>query len=245
MDFQFDATADVRRLKFLNMIDEHSRLCLAVRVGRRCKVKEVVSVLEELNSLYPAPAFIQSNNGPEFIAQAPRDWCEASATTSTACIAPGSTWEKGFAESFNGRFRDEFLKTELFATAPEALIQADRWRWTYNTLSRIRPSRAAQQGVVACPHPPALTRPGLTMGVTSNQLPTIDKLAKRLQRVNCHCQQQHQKFPLITLDLGNWSGISSGYGVSTADFFKEHSESVSPKVAWRPSSRRALRMSGT
>ena len=66
MDFQFDATADGRRLKFLNVIDEHSRLCLAIRVGRRCKAEDVVAVLEELTSLYPAPAFIRSDNGPEF-----------------------------------------------------------------------------------------------------------------------------------------------------------------------------------
>jgi hypothetical protein len=59
MDFQFDATADGRRLKFLNVIDEHSRLCLAIRVGRRCKAKDVVAVLEELTSLYPAPVFIR------------------------------------------------------------------------------------------------------------------------------------------------------------------------------------------
>ena len=73
MDFQFDATADGRRLKFLNVIDEHSRLCLAIRVGRRCKAKDVVAVLEELTSVYPAPTFIRSDNGPEFVAQALRD----------------------------------------------------------------------------------------------------------------------------------------------------------------------------
>ena len=66
MDFQFDATADGRRLKFLNVIDECSRLCLEIRVGRRCKAKGVVAVLEELTSLYPARAFIRSDNGPEF-----------------------------------------------------------------------------------------------------------------------------------------------------------------------------------
>jgi putative transposase len=75
MDFQFDATADDRRLKFLNVIDEHCRLCLAIRVGRRCKAKDVVAVLEQLTSVYPAPMFIRSDNGPEFIAQALRDWC--------------------------------------------------------------------------------------------------------------------------------------------------------------------------
>jgi len=82
MDFQFDATADGRRLKFLNVIDEHSRLCLAIRVGRRCKAKDVVALLEELTSLYPAPAFLRSDNGPEFISQALQNWCEDSTTTS-------------------------------------------------------------------------------------------------------------------------------------------------------------------
>ncbi len=82
-----------------------------------------------------------SDNGPEFIAQALRDWCEASSTTSTAYIEPGSTWENGFAESFNGRFREEFLNTELFTTAPQAQILADRWRWEYNSL---RPHSALQ-----------------------------------------------------------------------------------------------------
>ena len=156
MDFQFDATADGRRLKFLNVIDEHSRLCLAIRVGRRCKAKDVVAVLEELASVYPAPASIRSDNVPEFIAQALRDWCEASPTTSTAYIAPGSPWENGFAESFNGRFRDEFLNTELFTTAPEAQILAYRWLTQglstfrpHSALQGLTPLEAAQQGAAA------------------------------------------------------------------------------------------------
>jgi len=155
VDFQFDAIAGGRRLKFLNVIDEHSRLCLAIRVGRRCRAKDVVAVLEELTSLYPAPAFIRSGNGPEFIAQALRDWCEASTTASTATIAPRSSWENGFAESFNGWFRDEFLNSELFTTAPEAQILTDHWRWEYNSLrphtalQGRTPLEAAQQGAAA------------------------------------------------------------------------------------------------
>ncbi|MCP9850939.1 integrase core domain-containing protein, partial [Cyanobium sp. Morenito 9A2] len=100
----------------------------------------------ELTSLYPAPTFIRSDNGPEFIAEALRDWCEASETTSTAYIEPGSPWENGYAESFNGRFRDEFLNTELFSTAPEAQLLADRWRWEYNTTRSgpLRPHSALQ-----------------------------------------------------------------------------------------------------
>ena len=65
MDFQFDATADGRRLKFLNVIDHNSRICLAIRVGRRCKAEDMVPVLEELTSLYSAPAFIRCDNSPE------------------------------------------------------------------------------------------------------------------------------------------------------------------------------------
>jgi transposase InsO family protein len=78
-----DATADGRRLKFLNVIDEYSRLCLAIQVGRRCKAKDVVAVLEELTILDPAPAFIRSDNGPEFIAHALRRWAESRTTTTT------------------------------------------------------------------------------------------------------------------------------------------------------------------
>ena len=89
-------------------------------------------------------SYIRSDNGPEFIAQALRDWCDASDTTSTAYIEPGSPWENGFAESFNGRFRDEFLNTELFTTAPEAQLLADRWRLEYTHSGRIRPSRGVR-----------------------------------------------------------------------------------------------------
>jgi len=133
MDFQFDATANGRRLKFLNVIDENSSLCLAIRVGRRCKAKDVVAVLGELTSIYPAPTFIRRDNGPEFIAHALRRWCKSSGMT-TAYIEPGSPWQNGSAESFNSRFRDEFLNTELIATVSEAQGLDYRWRWEYNTL---------------------------------------------------------------------------------------------------------------
>lgn len=112
-------------------------------------------MLVKLTSVYPAPTFIRSDNGPEFIAQALQDWCEASDTTSTAYIEPGSRWENGFAESFNGRFRDEFLNIELFTTAPEAQLLDDRWRWEYNTfwphsaLQGRTPLEVTQQGAAA------------------------------------------------------------------------------------------------
>jgi len=133
MDFQLDATADGRRLKFLNLIDEHSRLCLAIRVGRRRQGQGRSGGLGGAHLPLPGPAFIRSDNVPELIAQALRNWCEASTSTRTAYIAPGPPWKNGLAESFNGRFRDEFLNTELFTTATELQILADRWRLNYNT----------------------------------------------------------------------------------------------------------------
>jgi len=126
MDFQFDVTADRRRLKFLNVIGDHSHLCLAIWVGRRCKAKDVVTVMVQLTRLYQAPTYIFSDNGPEFIAHALKHWCKNSCT-STAYIEPGSLCQNGFAESFNTRFRDEYLNTELFTTVAEAQCLADRW----------------------------------------------------------------------------------------------------------------------
>ena len=97
------------------------------------------ALLEELTSLYTAPTYIRSDNGPEFIAHALRRWSEKTETT-TAYIEPGSPWQNGFAESFTSRFRDEFLNTGV-APVVEAQGLADRWRWGYNTL---RPHSALQ-----------------------------------------------------------------------------------------------------
>jgi len=152
MDFQFDATADGRRLKFLNVIDEHSRLCLTIRVGRRCKSKDVVAVLEELISIYPAPTFIRSDNGPEFIAQALRDWCEASTTTSTAYIAPGSPWENGFVESYELRSTESTTAASgISSSTPSCSPQPLRHRsWlivgagSTTHSGRTRPSRGVR-----------------------------------------------------------------------------------------------------
>jgi len=121
---------------------------------RRCKAKLVVAVLEELTSVYPAPAFIRSDNDPEFISHALKRWYETSGTT-TGYIEPGFPWQNSFPEWFNSRFRDEFLNTELFTTAAEAQGLANRWRWEYNTLSLhsalqgLTLLEAAQQGAAA------------------------------------------------------------------------------------------------
>jgi putative transposase len=110
----------------------------------------VVAVLEELTSHYQPPAFVRSDNGPEFIAHALKRWSKNSGTTTTY-IEPGSTWQNGLAASFNSRFRDEFLDTELVTTVAEPQALADPWRWEYNTqdlrstasTGPTRPSRGA------------------------------------------------------------------------------------------------------
>ncbi len=140
IDFQFDQTMDCRTLKFLNVVDEFSRVCLAIRVRRRCQSVDVIDTIEELLRLYPAPTHLRMDNGPEFIAHALQDWCKGSGS-STACIAPGSPWENPFVEFFNSRFRDEFLNIELFASVPEARLLAEQYRMEYNT---YRPHSALQ-----------------------------------------------------------------------------------------------------
>jgi hypothetical protein len=99
---------DGSRLKLLNIVDEYSRMCLAIRVGRRCNAIDVIDLIEELLKQYPAPTHLRMDNGPEFIAHALQEWCTGSGS-GTECIPPGSPWENLFVESFNSRLRDEFL----------------------------------------------------------------------------------------------------------------------------------------
>ncbi|HSH58857.1 MAG TPA: DDE-type integrase/transposase/recombinase [Acidimicrobiales bacterium] len=114
LDFQFDETADRRRLKLLNVVDEHTREALAMRVGRTCDADQVVGVIEALVAERGAPEHLRMDNGPELISWALRDWCRLGGA-GTSYIDPGSPWENPFAESFNSRVRDELLNTEEFA----------------------------------------------------------------------------------------------------------------------------------
>ena len=132
LDFQFDETADRRRLKLLNIVDEHTREALAMRVSRTCTADHVVAVIEALVAARGAPAFLRMDNGPELIAWALRDWCRL-AGTDTVYIEPGSPWENPFVESFNGRARDELLNIEEFASLLEAQVVVEAWRVEYNT----------------------------------------------------------------------------------------------------------------
>jgi putative transposase len=145
LDFQFDETADCRRLKLLNVVDEFTREALAMRVGRTCTADDVVATIEALVAERGTPGHLRMDNGPELVAWALRDWCRL-AGTGTIYIEPGSPWETPFIESFNGRARDELLNVEEFGTVVEAQVVVEAWRIEYNT---YRPHSA----LVASPPP--------------------------------------------------------------------------------------------
>jgi putative transposase len=137
-DFVEARTHDGRKFRMLNVIDEFSRECLAIRVERKLKAADVVDVLCDLFILRGVPAHIRSDNGPEFVARSVQSWI-ASVGSKTAYITPGSPWENGYVESFNAQIRDELLNGEIFYTLKEAQIMIEDWRRHYNT---IRPHGA-------------------------------------------------------------------------------------------------------
>jgi putative transposase len=132
LDFQFDETADHRRLKLLNIVDEFTREALAMPVGRTCDADAVVATIETLAAERGRPDHLRMDNGPELIAWALRDWCRLSGT-GTIYIEPGSPWENPYVESFNGRVRDELLNVEEFGSLLEAQVIIEAWRIEYNT----------------------------------------------------------------------------------------------------------------
>jgi putative transposase len=134
-DFVMDRTANGRSFKILTIIDEHSRECLGLTVKRHITSQEVIDKLFELFILRGIPEHIRSDNGPEFTAKAIRKWLSRIGVT-TLFIEPGSPWENGYIESFNGKFRDELLNREIFTTLKEASILIEQWRLEYN---HIRP----------------------------------------------------------------------------------------------------------
>ena len=132
LDFQFDETADWRRIKLLNVVDEFTREALAIRAARSIGADGVIDTIEHLIAERAAPAHLRMDNGPELVSAALRDWCRIWGTH-TAYIEPGSPWENPYIESFNGRLRDECLNTEDFADLLEARVVLEDWRTEYNT----------------------------------------------------------------------------------------------------------------
>ena len=132
-DFVEDRTHDGRKYRMLNVIDEFTHECLAIRIERSLKSTDVIDVLSDLFILRGVPGHVRSDNGPEFVAKAVQKWIGA-VGAKTAYIMPGSPWENGFIESFNARLRDELLDGEIFYSLAEAKIIIESWRRHYNTV---------------------------------------------------------------------------------------------------------------
>ena len=130
-DFLADRTEDGRMLKVLVVIDEFTRECLALEVGRTFTARDVMLTLQYLFAVRGTPKHIRSDNGPEFIAKEIQRWLDR-AEVGTLYIQKASPWENGYVESFNSRLRDELLNRELFLSLPEARYVLDEWRLTYN-----------------------------------------------------------------------------------------------------------------
>ena len=130
-NFLTDRTEDGRQLKVLVVIDEFTRECLALEVGRTFTAGEVKLTLQYLFAVRGRPKHIRSDNGPEFVAQEIQNWLKV-AEVGTLYIQKASPWENGYTESFNSRLRDELLNRELFLSVPEARVVLDDWRLTYN-----------------------------------------------------------------------------------------------------------------
>lgn len=117
-----------------DIIDEFTRECLAIRIDRKLNSTDVIDVLSDLFILRGVPGHVRSDNGPEFVAKAVREWIVAVGAR-TAFIEPGSPWENGYCKSFNGKLRGELLNGEIFHTLKEAQILIERWRQYYNPVS--------------------------------------------------------------------------------------------------------------
>jgi transposase InsO family protein len=130
-DILMDRTKDGRRLRMLVIVDEYTRECLLIDVRRRITSENVLEGLAELFVVRGTPRYIRSDNGPEFTARRVREWLER-VDVKTLFIEPGSPWENGYVESFQGKMRDELLNGEIFYTLLEAQVLIERWRREYN-----------------------------------------------------------------------------------------------------------------
>ena len=171
-DFMVSRTRDGRPLRLLNLIDEYSRECLSIDVARQLNAEDVLERLTHLFVLRGVPAYIRSDNGSEFTAKEVRQWL-AQVGVKTLYIEPGSPWENGYVESFNGRMRDELLEREIFDTLLEAKVLIERWRVQYNT---IRPHSSLGYR----PPAPESLQPRTT-GYAALRLSSVAEKAERLR----------------------------------------------------------------
>jgi transposase InsO family protein len=134
-DFILDRTVDGRPLRWLTLVDEYTRECLALAVSGSLTGEDVRRVLARVMGREGCPSSIRSDNGSEFICKALQGWMPKKGVA-PLLVAPGSPWENGMIESFNSRFRDEFLNGEEFESVTDAKAKSAMWRREYN---RIRP----------------------------------------------------------------------------------------------------------
>ena len=161
-DFMQDRTHNGAAFRILNIIDEYTRECLVSRVERRLSHEDVLAELAWLFCTRGLPAYIRSDNGPEFTARQVRQWL-ADLSVGPLFIEKGSPWENGYIESFNGKMRDELLDREIFYTLKEAQVLIEAWRHHYNTLrphSALNYRPPAPEAILI--QPPAAMAPRLT-----------------------------------------------------------------------------------
>jgi len=132
-DFTMARTHNGRAVRMLTVLDEYTRECLAIVVARKLKSDDVLHTLAELFTRHGAPEHLRSDNGSEFTSKVVRKWLER-VGVQTLFIAPGSPWENGYNESFNGKFKDELIHREIFYSLREAQVLVEQWRREYNTI---------------------------------------------------------------------------------------------------------------
>ena len=131
MDFVHEMTHSGAKIKFLTVLDEGCRECLEIRAEKRMTGRDVLETLDELMQEYGMPEYIRVDNGPEFVSKELRNWLDEKGVK-VVYIEPGSPWQNGYIESFNGKFRDECLNQEIFLSRREAQVVVDWWRQVYN-----------------------------------------------------------------------------------------------------------------
>jgi transposase InsO family protein len=170
-DFTMARTHDGRVVRMLTVLDEYTRECLAIVVARKLKSDDVLHCLAELFARHGAPEHLRSDNGPEFTSKVVRDWLKRVGVR-TLFIEPGSPWENGYNESFNGKLKDELVNREIFYTLREAQVLVEQWRREYNTirphssLGYRPPAPQAVRPVGPWLRRPVLQGPGLAAGLT-------------------------------------------------------------------------------
>ena len=132
-DFVHDSCANGQVLKCLTVVDEHTRECLAIEVAASIRSEHIINILGRLIAVHGAPAFLRSDNGPEFVATAVHEWLKEE-NICAVHIPPGQPWKNGKNESFNGKFRDQCLDAEWFPSRREATVVIEEFRKNDNSI---------------------------------------------------------------------------------------------------------------